>query len=157
VSSLRLTPKMKPIARNRSKLVAALDVGTSKIVCVIGRLKPLEHVEPSGASCRRSHAVEVIGISHTFARGVKSGSVVDLAEVEQAVRHCVDLAERMAAVQLESVIVSLSAGRPGSELFHADVDVSGEGRLEVFHASPQLRLSCPEVGYEAPILELSGT
>jgi cell division protein FtsA len=127
MSSLRLTPKMKPIARKRSKLVAALDVGTSKIVCVIARLKPLE---PQDALCRRSHAVEVIGIGHTFARGVKSGSVVDLAEAEQAVRHCVDLAERMAAVQLESVVVSLSAGRPSSELFHADVDVSGQAVAE---------------------------
>jgi cell division protein FtsA len=127
MSSLRLTPKMKPIARKRSKLVAALDVGTSKIVCVIARLKPLE---PQDALCRRTHTVEVIGIGHTFARGLKSGSVVDLAEAEQAVGHCVDLAERMAAVRLESVVVSLSAGRPGSELFHADIDVSGQAVAE---------------------------
>ena len=35
-----LTPKMKPLTPNRSVLVAALDVGTSKIACLIGRLKP---------------------------------------------------------------------------------------------------------------------
>ena len=33
-----LTPKMKPLPPNRSVLVAALDVGTSKIACLIGRL-----------------------------------------------------------------------------------------------------------------------
>ena len=32
-----LTPKMKPLTPNRSVLVAALDVGTSKIACLIGR------------------------------------------------------------------------------------------------------------------------
>ena len=37
---LGLTPKMKPLPPKRSVLVAALDVGTSKIACLIGRLKP---------------------------------------------------------------------------------------------------------------------
>ncbi len=35
-----LTPKMKPLSPKRSALVAALDVGTSKIACLIARLKP---------------------------------------------------------------------------------------------------------------------
>jgi cell division protein FtsA len=35
-----LTPKMKPLPPKRSVMVAALDVGTSKIACMIGRLKP---------------------------------------------------------------------------------------------------------------------
>ncbi len=35
-----LTPKMKPLAPKRTALVAALDIGTSKIACLIGRLKP---------------------------------------------------------------------------------------------------------------------
>ena len=34
------TPKMKPLPPNRAVMVAALDVGTSKIACLIGRLKP---------------------------------------------------------------------------------------------------------------------
>ena len=35
-----LTPKMKPLSPKRSALIAALDVGTSKVACLIGRLKP---------------------------------------------------------------------------------------------------------------------
>ena len=35
-----LTPKMKPISPRRSALVAALDIGTSKIACLIARLRP---------------------------------------------------------------------------------------------------------------------
>ena len=35
-----LTPKMKPVSPQRSAIVAALDIGTSKIVCLIARLKP---------------------------------------------------------------------------------------------------------------------
>ena len=35
-----LTPKMRPLSPKRTALIAALDVGTSKVACLIGRLKP---------------------------------------------------------------------------------------------------------------------
>ncbi len=38
---LGLAPKMKPVSPKRAALVAALDVGTSKTVCVIARLEPI--------------------------------------------------------------------------------------------------------------------
>ena len=117
-----LTPKMKPVSPKRSALVAALDIGTSKIGCLIGRLTPHP---PQEVLRRRTHTVEVIGFSHTGARGMKAGNVVDLVEAEEAVRHAVDIAERSARRQIESVIVSVSAGRLASELFAASVDISG--------------------------------
>lgn len=120
-----LTPKTKPLAPRRSAAVAALDIGTDKIVCLIGRLRPQP---PQEVLRRRTHAVEVIGFSHTESHGIKAGSVIELNEAEAAIRHAVDLAERMANCQIDSVIVSLSAGRPGSELFAASVDVPGEVR-----------------------------
>jgi cell division protein FtsA len=117
-----LTPKMKPLAPKRTALVAALDVGTSKIACLIARLKPQP---PQDVLRRRSHAVDVIGFSHTESLGMKSGHVVDLDEAEEAVRHAVDLAERNAKCQVESVIVSISAGRPVSELLSAEIAIAG--------------------------------
>jgi cell division protein FtsA len=117
-----LTPKMKPISPKRSAVVAALDVGTSKIACLIGRLRPRS---PHDVLPRRTHDVEVFGIGHTGARGVKAGSVVNLAEVEASIGQAVELAEPTAKVQLESVVVSVSTGRIGSDLFAAAVNVSG--------------------------------
>jgi cell division protein FtsA len=117
-----LTPKMKPISRKRSAVVAALDVGTSKIACMVARLKPRA---PEDVLPRRTHDVEVFGVGHTGARGMKVGSVVDLAAVEGAIAQAVELAERVAKVQLESVVVSVSAGRLGSDLFAASVNLSG--------------------------------
>jgi len=117
-----IAPKMKPLSVKRSATVAALDIGTSKIVCLIARLKPC--VQPESLS-RRSHAVEILGIGHTRARGMKGGTVIDLAEAEEAVRHAVAAAERMAGLEIDSVITSVSAGRLQSELFHATVHVSG--------------------------------
>jgi cell division protein FtsA len=117
-----LAPKMKPLSPKRSALVAALDIGTSKIACLIARLKPRVQQEPLR---RRPHAVEILGIGHTRARGIKSGTVIDLGEAEEAVRHAVAAAERMAGVELDAVIVSVSAGRLASELFTATVHVTG--------------------------------
>ena len=117
-----LTPKMRPLPPSRSVLVAALDVGTSKIACLIGRLKP----RPAQDGLRlRSHSVDVVGFGHTLARGMKAGTVIDLAEAEAAVRQCADLAERSARMQLEAVVVSVSAGRPGSELISASIETAG--------------------------------
>ena len=117
-----LTPKMKPISPRRSALVAALDIGTSKIACIIARLRPHP---PQQILTRRSHAVEVVGFAHTGARGTKAGGVVNLAEAEDAIRHAVDSAERMASVEIESVVLSISAGRLSSDLFAAEIDVAG--------------------------------
>jgi cell division protein FtsA len=119
---LGLTPKMKPLPPNRSVLVAALDVGTSKIACLIGRLKPHP---PQEVLRLRSHSVDVVGFGHTVARGMKAGTVIDLAEAEAAVRQCADLAERSARMQLDAVVVSVSAGRPASELISASIEVAG--------------------------------
>jgi cell division protein FtsA len=117
-----LAPKMKPLSLKRSATVAALDIGTSKIVCLIGRLKPCAQQD---SLRRRTHAIEILGISHTRARGIKAGTVIELAKAEDAVRHAVAAAERMAGVEVDSVITSVSAGRLASELFTATVHVAG--------------------------------
>ncbi|MBO0717786.1 MAG: cell division protein FtsA, partial [Rhizobiales bacterium] len=94
-----VTPKMKPIPARRSVVVAALDVGSSKVVCLIGRLRPRG---PQQVLTRRTHSVEVIGFGHTVAHGTKAGTVVNLVQAEDAIRRAVDSAERMASVEIES-------------------------------------------------------
>ena len=117
-----VTPKMKPLSPKRAAHVAILDIGSSKAACVVARLRPQT---PKDTLRQRTHAVEIIGFGHTQSRGIKAGSVSDLTQVEQTVRHVVDLAERSAGLQLEAVILSVSAGRPGSEQISASVDVIG--------------------------------
>jgi cell division protein FtsA len=117
-----LTPKMKPVSPRRAAVVAALDIGTSKVVCMIARLEPQA---PQDVLRRRSHGVRILGFAHTAASGMKAGSVVDLVEAEEVVRQAIDTAESMAGVQLESVVVSLSGGRLGSERFIADIELNG--------------------------------
>src|SRR3984893_12777437 len=116
------TPKTRPMPQKRTALVASLDIGTSKIACMIARLKPCP---PSEALRGRSHAVELIGYSQIQSHGMKAGAGVDLAECEQAVRQAVRLAERMGRVGVESWLLSVSAGRLQGQLVEAAADITG--------------------------------
>src|ERR1700751_1675283 len=118
----RQAPKTRPMAQKRTALVASLDIGTSKIACMIARLKPCP---PNEALRGRSHAVELIGYSQIQSRGVKAGAVVDLAECEQAVRQAVALAERMAKVRAESVLLSIAGGGLQGQLIEPAADIRG--------------------------------
>jgi cell division protein FtsA len=109
-------------AARRSGIVTVLDIGSSKICCIIAALKPCEESQRLPG---RTHRMRVIGIGHQKSRGVKSGVVVDLDRAEQAIRLAVDAAERMAGLTIESLIVNLSAGRLKSESFSARINLGG--------------------------------
>jgi cell division protein FtsA len=103
-------------------IVTVLDVGSTKICCIVARMKPCEE---SNLLPGRTHKPHVIGIGHHRSQGVKSGVAVDLDKAEQAIRLAVDAAERMAGVTVESLIVNTSAGRLKSSIFATDVDLGG--------------------------------
>jgi cell division protein FtsA len=60
-----------------------LDVGSSKVCCIVAKLKPSE----ATAAVARAHpSAQVIGIGHQKSHGVKSGVIVDLDRAESAIR-----------------------------------------------------------------------
>ena len=78
----------------------------------------------------RTHRCQILGIGHQRSRGIKAGVVVDMEEAENAIRLAVDAAERMAGVQVEGVIVNMTGGRIGSQLYTAKIGVSGRAVSE---------------------------
>jgi cell division protein FtsA len=111
-------PSRKEATQGRPGIVAALDVGSSKVSCFIAKVH--ETRVPSRAP------VNVIGVGHQVSRGVKCGAVVDMAEVEESIRSAVDQAERMAGVTIHEVVASLSAGAPRSFMAHGAVELEGQ-------------------------------
>lgn len=102
----------------RGSVIAALDVGSSKIACFIGRV-----VDENGA-------FEVLGVGHRPSQGVKSGVVVDLDQAEESIRHAVHAAEKMAAPEvkgypLREVITNVSGVHIRSEGHGVDVQING--------------------------------
>ena len=67
----------------------------------------------------RTHRARILGIGHQRSRGIKGGVVIDMEEAEASVRLAVDAAERMAKVQVESVIVANAGGRSARRVSRA--------------------------------------
>ncbi len=118
-----LAPRMRQIPARKSAILSVLDVGASKIVCLIARLTPME---PSEALRGRTHRCKVLGIGHQRSNGVKGGAVVDLQAAEHAARLAIDAAERMAGVEVGGVIVNMSGGRLASSRFSANATLRGK-------------------------------
>ena len=104
----------------RTGLATVLDVGSTKISCVIARLTPCEEKMHLPG---RTHSVEVLGFGHQRSRGVKSGVVTELDSAEQAIRQAVDAAERQAGMTVESIIVNVSAGRLKGQTVSASINL----------------------------------
>ncbi len=117
-----LTPRLKPLSTRKSATLSVLDIGTSKIVCLVAELRPATGGE---ALPGRTHLARVIGIGHQRSLGLKGGAVVDLDAAETSIRQAIHAAERMAKVEIKSAIVNLTGGRLASHHFEANVPVRG--------------------------------
>jgi cell division protein FtsA len=109
------------IRSKRQRVVTALDIGTSKICCLIAKTSPApDWFEGKGEAVQ----FEVLGFDHTRAEGLKAGMVAHLDSAEACIRSAVDAAERMAGVTVEDVHVSVTCGRLRSESFSASVGLA---------------------------------
>ncbi len=107
----------KTDAKN-TEIVGLLDIGTSKVACLIAALEP-------GDRPGEARKARVLGIGHLRSRGLKAGVITDLGEAEGVVRAAIAQAERMAHLTLDEVFVSVSCGRLQSSNFAASVDIAG--------------------------------
>jgi cell division protein FtsA len=101
----------------RSGVFGVLDIGTTKIVCVIARIE--NDGEP-----------RALGFGWQRARGIKGGNIVDLEEAERAIRAAVGQAEEMADTQLKGAIVNLSCGQPESRQQNIQWPIGGRAITE---------------------------
>ncbi|MCY4239378.1 MAG: cell division protein FtsA [Rhodospirillaceae bacterium] len=101
-------------APNRNQLIVALDIGTSKVTCLI-------------AQAQAAGQLRVVGIGKCDMRGMLRGTVVDMDSARDAIANTVHIAENMTGETVKSVIASVSCGRPKSEIMSFEVPtVNGE-------------------------------
>lgn len=84
----------------RSGLIAVLDIGSTKTVCLIGRSEP--------------GSLKVLGASLRESRGIRAGTVVDLMAADESIRDVVDAAEHLADQRIQNVLISVNCGEPAS-------------------------------------------
>ena len=78
-----------------SSIVVGLEIGTSKVCCVVG--------EVNGEG-----VLNVIGVGQAKSRGVRKGEIVDPVPAEEDIRNALAEAEQMADVEIRSVYLGVS-------------------------------------------------
>ncbi len=95
------------------RLIVGLDIGTSKVLAIVGE------VSPSGD-------VEVIGVGHHPARGMKKGVVANIESTVQSIQRAVEEAELMAGCQIYSVFAGIAGAHIGSFNSHGVVAIRNQ-------------------------------
>lgn len=148
---------MRKAAMQRG-VVAVLDVGTSKIACLVLRFDGTERLTDADGvgSLAGQVGFRVIGAKSFFSRGVRFGEIDSMRETESCIRAAIQGAQKMAQIRVDHVIACFSGANPRSYglnggieleghvvteddvarvLSSCDVPDYGEGR-EVLHAQP---------------------
>ncbi|MEQ9259146.1 MAG: cell division protein FtsA, partial [Roseovarius sp.] len=124
--SQRAMRNMRKAAIQRG-VVAVLDVGTSKIACLVLRFDGTERrAEADGVGAMAGQAgFRVIGAATTRSRGVRFGEVAAMQETERAIRTAVQAAQKMAGIRVDHVIAAFSGAEPRSYGLAGKVEVMG--------------------------------
>ena len=69
------------MAKTRNGVIAALDIGTSKVVCFVARVD--------------GQGLRVVGIGHQPSMGMRSGNIVDMEAATRAISSAVSMSTSM--------------------------------------------------------------
>lgn len=143
--------------QGRGELIVGLDIGTTKICCVVGEVLPGE--------------VNIIGIGTHPSVGLRKGVVVNIESTVESIKRAVDEAEQMAGCEVSSVYTGIAGGHitgfnsrgvvasKGREITKGDVDrvieaaraVAIPMEREVIHVLPQEYIVDDQGGIQNPV------
>ena len=141
-ATIRMRTGTAQPAQYRTGLVAALDIGSSKITCLIGRAEP-GNLRVLGAALRES-------------QGIKAATVTSLDHAEESIREAVAAAENHADTRIQNVLISVACGAPTSVTARAAASLDGalvsDGHLHALlsEGRARCRLDGHEVIQAAP-------
>ena len=93
-------------------IIAALDIGSSKVCCLIGKLDSQKKISIIGAGFQES-------------KGLVSGIITDMSALENSIRNCVASAEKMAAVRIKKINIGFSSINIDIENLNIEIDLKG--------------------------------
>ncbi len=93
-----------------NRMIVGLDIGTSKVVCIVGELSP-------------EGDVEIVGIGSHPSRGLKKGVVVNIESTVQSIQRAVEEAELMAGCQINAVYAGIAGSHIRSLNSHGIVAI----------------------------------
>ena len=96
--------------KTEKNLIVGLDIGTSKIVAIVGEITD-------------ENTIEIIGIGSHVSRGLKKGVVVNIESTVQSIQRAVEEAELMAGCQINSVYTGIAGSHIRSMNSHGIVAI----------------------------------
>jgi cell division protein FtsA len=146
--------------RQDNNYIAAVDIGTTKIVSIVGKLN-------------ENRKLEILGLNKTVSTGVKRGVVQNIEETVNAIRESILVVQKQSGVQFTNVYVGIAGqhiksiknrgyinlGPSHDEITKADIDALiadmykipidlGE---EIIHVLPQSYIVDNETGVKNPV------
>ncbi|HLF66348.1 MAG TPA: cell division protein FtsA, partial [Gammaproteobacteria bacterium] len=107
------------MAKHEKHLIVGLDIGTSKVVAIVGEISPEED------------KIDIIGIGHHPSRGLKKGVVVNIEATVTSIQRAIEEAELMAGCEITSVYTGIAGSHIRSLNSHGIVAIRDH---EVGHA-----------------------
>jgi cell division protein FtsA len=151
--SQRAMRYMRRAAMQRG-VVAILDVGTSKIACLILRFDgpdAMRETEGVGPMAGQSQ-FRVIGAATTRSRGVQFGEIAVMNETERAIRTAVQAAQKMANVRVDHVIACFSGAEPRSYGLAGDIELADSVVTEQEIGRVLAACDVPDIGMGREVL-----
>ncbi len=95
---------------NEGNMIVGLDIGTSKVVALVGEVN-------------KDGKIEIVGIGSHQSRGLKKGVVVNIESTVQSIQRAVEEAELMAGCQIHSVYAGIAGSHIRSLNSHGIVAI----------------------------------
>ncbi len=143
---------------NRNRIIVGLDIGTSKVVAIVGEINP-------------EGRLEIIGLGSHGSKGLKKGVVVNIESTVQSIQRAIEEAELMAGCQIQSVYAGIAGSHIRSmgshgivairdrEVFQPDIDrvidaaqaVAIPADQKILHILPQEFIIDTQEGVKEPL------
>lgn len=98
------------MATNDSEMIVGLDIGTSKVVAIVGEITP-------------EGTLNIVGIGSHQSRGLKKGVVVNIESTVASIQRAIEEAELMAGCQIHSVYAGIAGNHIRSLNSHGIVAI----------------------------------
>ena len=143
---------------SQNRMIVGLDIGTSKVVAIVGEINP-------------EGRLEIIGLGSHASKGLKKGVVVNIDSTVQSIQRAIEEAELMAGCQIQSVFAGIAGNHIRSmgshgivairdrEVFQPDIDrvidaaqaVAIPADQKILHILPQEFIIDSQEGVKEPL------
>ena len=97
----------------KSKIIAGVEIGTSKVAVLLGEIE-------------QGRSLNIIGMGQCSSRGVQKGEINDFHEASDCVHAAIQAAENQAGIAIDGVYLALSGSHVNGYASEASINITSE-------------------------------